>query len=77
MDIKCELLRGYIADLISNRLVDFSIDADKIADSMALNALSEIKTVLLKNNYSDFETVEEIICIFEKYNLDFGGCHDF
>ena len=77
MEIKLELLRKYISDLINNGLDDFNIDADKIADSMALSALSEIKSILSNSNYSDFEIVEEIIKIFESYNLDFGGCHDF
>ena len=26
---------------------------------------------------NDFDVVEEIVCIFEKYNIDAGGRHDF
>ena len=45
----------------------------------------KIKTELLKKYIADFiniciddfEIVEKIVCVFEKYNIDFGGCHDF
>ncbi len=45
----------------------------------------KIKLELLKNHISDFvnsriedfEIVEEIILVFEKYSIDSGNCHDF
>ena len=39
--------------------------------------LSEIQKVIKNEAYSDFEAIEEIVCIFEKYDIDFGNCHDF
>ena len=44
-----------------------------------------IKTELLKeyiadyinNHIEDFEMIEEIVKVFEKYKLDFGSCNDF
>ncbi len=77
MKIKTELLKKYIADFINICIDDFEIDADKIADSVAISVLSEIQDIIKNNNYSDFEIVEKIVCVFEKYNIDFGGCHDF
>ncbi len=47
--------------------------------------MTKIKTELLKlyisdyikHNITDFEIVEEIVCLFEKHKLDFGYRHDF
>jgi len=75
MKLKTELLSKELANCIANTLQD--IDADKIADTMAINALSEIKDIIINPQLSDFEAIEEIVCVFEKYNIDFGNRHDF
>ena len=77
MNIKTELLRSYIADFVKSKINDFEIDASQIADTTATKMLSEIQAVIKNENYSDFEIVDEIVCIFGKYNIDFGSCHDF
>ena len=77
MNIKTELLKDYISDFVQSRIEDFVIDASQIADTTAIQMLSEIQTVIKNENYSDFEIVDEIVCIFGKYNIDFGSCHDF
>ena len=76
MNIKFELLKGSIHDIIDSRLTDIVINADEIADTTAIKALSEIQSILA-SDLDDFEIVEEIVCVFEKYNLNAGGCHDF
>ena len=76
MNIKLELLKDSIHDIIDNRLADIAINADEIADTTAIKALSEIQNILA-SDLDDFETVEQIVCVFEKYNLNAGGCHDF
>lgn len=76
MNIKVELLKKWVADHIINNMDDFEIDADKIADSVAIKMLSEIQQILMSDSY-DEEIVEQIVEVFEKYNLDFGSCHDF
>lgn len=76
MDIKLELLKNEISELVAGRLDTLNIDADKIADTVAISALSEIQTII-KSNLSDFDAVEKIVLIFEKYNLSCGGRHDF
>ena len=76
MNIKLELLKDSIHDIIDSRLADISINADEIADTTAIKALSEIQSILA-GDLDDFEIVEKIICVFEKYNLNAGGCHDF
>ncbi len=77
MKIKVELLKGYIHDFINSHIEDFEIDEEKIADTTAIRMLAEIQKVIKNESYSDFEAIEEIVCVFEKYNIDFGFRHDF
>ena len=77
MNIKLELLKKEITDLILNNIDNIEIDADNIADSKAISALSEIQCVIQNDDISDFGIVEEIIKIFEKYNISAGSRHDF
>ena len=77
MNIKTELLKVYIAEYVNNHIEDFEIDVDKIANTVAINILSEIQKIIKNNNYSDFEMIEEIVKVFEKYKIDFGSCNDF
>ena len=53
------------------------IDASQIADSNAIQVLSEIQKVIQDENQSDFDAIEEIVCIFEKYKISAGFRHDF
>lgn len=77
MNIKLELLKRNIVDFIDNHLQDFEINACEIADTAAINVLSEIQNIIRNENYSDFDAIEEIICVFKKYRIDFGSRHDF
>ena len=77
MNIKTDIIKSCIADMICNSISDFDIDANEIADSTAIKALGEIQQILHCSELDDFQTVEEIVLIFEKYNLDAGVCHDF
>lgn len=77
MNIKTELLKNYITDFINSKIEDFEVDASQIADTTAINMLSEIQTIVKNTEYSDFDAMEKIVCIFEKYNIDFGVRHDF
>ena len=77
MNIKLELLRDYITDFIRFRIKDFEIDASQIADTTAINALAEIQKVIKDEDCSDFDAIEKIVCIFEKYKIDAGFRHDF
>ena len=77
MKIKVELLKTHISDFINSRSEDFEIDADDIANTVAIKILAEIQEIIKNDSYSDFERIEEIVCVFEKYKIDFGNCHDF
>ena len=77
MNVKLELLRNHISDFVKHNIEDFEIEASCIADTVAINMLSEIQKVIKNEDYSDFEAIEEIVCIFQKNNIDFGSRHDF
>ena len=77
MNIKTELLKRHITDYINTQIKDFEIDADEIADTTAIKILAEIQDILRNDNYSDFEIVERIACVLEKFKIDCGNCHDF
>ncbi|MBR4950286.1 MAG: hypothetical protein IKZ25_05865 [Clostridia bacterium] len=77
MNIKLELLKRYISDFVNSQINNFEIDPSQIADSTAIQILSEIQKVITDEKYSDFDAIEEIVCIFEKYKIDAGARHDF
>lgn len=77
MNIKIELLKDYISELVANNLGNIEIDTDNIADSVAIQMLSEIQEIIKNEEYSDFDAIEKIVCVFEKYRIDIGTRHDF
>ena len=77
MNIKLQLLKRHIADIVEKKLENFEIDSDKIADSVAITVLSEVQNIIANENDSDFEVVEKIVCVFEKYGINYGSRHDF
>ena len=77
MNIKLELIKEQLCETVTKNLGDLEIDADKIADTTAISALSEIQRIFSDQNTSDFDAVERIISVFEKYGLDYGSRHDF
>ncbi|MBR5157562.1 MAG: hypothetical protein IKW59_07330 [Clostridia bacterium] len=77
MNIKLELLRKSISDIVRFRLKDFELDATQIADTTAIQMLDEIQKVIQDDSCSDFDAIEKIVCIFEDYDIDAGARHDF
>ena len=76
MTVKTELLKHYICNYVLNSMNDLEIDENNIVDTMAIKILKKIQQILQKES-TDFDKVEEIVCLFEKYDIDAGGCHDF
>ena len=75
-NVKSELLKDAVIDVITENIDFLGIDPDDIVDTKATKMLGEIQQVLV-NKENDFEIVEDIVCIFEKYNVSAGTCHDF
>ena len=77
MNIKLGLIKEQLCEAVTRSLNDLKIDADNIADTTAIRALTEIQCILSDQNTSDFDAVESIISVFEKYGLDYGSRRDF
>lgn len=78
MDIKLEIFAGAVADSINSAIKYIHIDTDDVINSIALTALGEIRSVIQNPEIEDdFDVVERIVYIFEKYNIDAGFRHDF
>ena len=67
-------IKDDLDDVLKKHLADVALTSD----TLATKALKEIKQVLNQSeNKSDFDMIEEIVCIFEKYNINAGNCHNF
>ena len=77
MNIKTEIIKSYVSDMICNSISNFDIDADEIADTKAIKMLEEIQQILKNDSLDDFEMVDEIVLVFHRNNIDAGVCHDF
>lgn len=77
MNIKLELLINEISELVKNCIGNIEIDADKIADTKAIEIISKIQSIVKDNGLSDFDAMEEIAKIFENNNISAGGRHGF
>lgn len=76
MNIKLELLQNHICDMIKN-ILESNLDINEIADTNAILILNKIKKVIADSSLSDFDTIEEIVCILEENNINCNGRHDF
>ena len=77
MTIITDLIKGHVCDIIQSEIVAFEIDEESIVNTKAIEILTEIQEILKISGDSDFDTVEKIVAVFDKYKLDVGGCHDF
>lgn len=78
MTIKEELIRRSVAESVAQNLRITEYDINTVADTAAIKALDEIKSVISRHEeLSDFYIVDEIVEIFIKYGIDTNGCHDF
>lgn len=77
MNIKLELLKRYIADYVNNKIADFEIDENSIADSVAISLVDEIQNIIRNEELSDFDAIDEIVSLFNQYEIDCGFRHDF
>jgi len=76
--ISRELLSYVIKNEVQNVLADIDDKIINKVHSLSTEILEDIKTVLSQHyKLSDFEMIEKIVVIFEKYNIDCGSCHDF
>ena len=77
MNIKLEQIQNHITEMVLKLLEDNTIDYSAIADTNAILILNKIKKVIEDDSLSDFEVVEEIVCILEENDIDCLSRHDF
>ena len=78
MQLRYELLANAIANSLYSMVNGRIINIPDWVDSVAVNVLGEIKDVIRNEEIEDdFEVVEEIVNIFEKYRISAGTRHDF
>ena len=86
MKLKYELLANAVSEAIREKikmyaffdgLSELDIDVNEIADSTAIKVLLEIQNVIQNDEISDFDAIEKIVKIFERYNISAGLRHDF
>ena len=77
MDIKVELLSNGTAEFVRNHIESLDINVETLIENQSAEILQRICTIIRNDKLTDFEMVEEIVCIFEEYNIWCGGCHDF
>ena len=72
-----ELLKSGIAELIAKNIEKLEIDTNLIVESKSVILLSRIQEIIKNEALSDFEALEQIVCIFEEHDIDCGFRHDF
>jgi len=77
MNIKFELIANEICEAVIKNIEKIDIDINSIAQTTAISALAEIQECIKNNEISDFEVVEKIVLIFDKYHISSGERHDF
>ena len=71
-----ELICHDIAQYLLN-CINTAIDYDKIAQTNALQILSEIKKIIQNDELDDFMMVDKIVKVLLENNIDSGECHDY
>ncbi len=75
-DLRLDLMADSLAQMIGSYLRYSTFDVNTLINSTAVQVLTEIHEVLEQPDLPDFEAVDMIVCIFNKYNLDSGRIHE-
>lgn len=68
-----ETIRTYIT---YDALDELDIDLNEIVNRAAIKALFEIQNVIRNDAMSDYDAIEEIVKIFEKYDISVTSRHN-
>ncbi|WP_040198367.1 hypothetical protein [Candidatus Soleaferrea massiliensis] len=77
MEFYDELIYQELGRFMIEHFEPAKFDYHNIIQTKAIHIVQEIQEVLKQTDLEDFYKVEQVVCIFEKYGLDTGGCHDF
>lgn len=76
MELKLELIKGAVAELVTNRIVNEEIDATRIANTKAIIMLGEIQAVLQNDKLEYADMVHEIAQFFYENDITGAWWHD-
>lgn len=77
MQIKLELLKKPLSDMICSEIENIDIGAERLIDSSAVKLIGAVRAILCDENNTDFYAIEKIVRLFEENKIDCGGRHDF
>ena len=76
-DFSNDLLKYIIRQEVERTISETENNAADKVESLSIKILEEIVEILKNHELSDFDIVENIVCIMDKYEIDCGVCHDF
>ena len=76
MNLVLELVSEPLLQKIAEKVVDIKVDANEVVQTTALTVLNEIKKIIGDESKDEFDKIENIVRIFENYNIDTNGCCD-
>lgn len=78
MDLYKEILIGILQkEELSIEFKNAHINIEKVFNEKCFELLDKIKAVIKNDSLSDFECIEEILCLFEEYGIGIENRHDF
>lgn len=77
MDVEAELLKSSFCNRLVELIKDFPYDSLDEVSATAIKMIKEIQAVLVNDEYNDYDVVEAIVEIFEKYDVDSGARNDY
>ena len=76
--ISKKLLTYVIRTEVENKITSMNDEFPNKIQSISIEILENIRKILSRHDeLSDFEMIEQIVCVLEKYNIDCDSCHDF
>ena len=77
-----ELYQEVLAKMLSQEEIhitfpNLQLNANEMIETQCYFALQKIKAIIQNDDLSDFECIEEIVCLLEKLGSNGGNRHDF
>ncbi len=64
MNLKIDLIRERVADMVAGQIHDLDIDLNRIANTKAIAMLGEIQAILQNKELENYQMIDEIENIF-------------
>ena len=64
MNLKIDLIRERVADMVAGQIHDLDIDLNRIANTKAIAMLGEIQAILQNKELENYQMIDEIESVF-------------